>query len=299
MRILHVDSGRSMRGGQWQVLSLMNGLRERGHDVTLLARPDSPLFRNAGEWRCDVQPIGLLRLLRLQRQADLLHVHDAHSHSLAAIGNSRFVVSRRVAFPVRRSLLSRWKYTRAAHYIAISKFVKQTLLDAGIKPERITVVYDGVPPVPAEMPVQERAEIVAPDTDDAMKGSDLVRAAAALAGVPVRFSRTLAVDLPRAAAFLYISRSEGLGSAILLAMSAGAPVIASRVGGIPEIVEHERTGLLVENNPEQIAAALRHVLDDLPHAKLMAEAARAQVQARFSLDTMVSDTIRVYERIAG
>lgn len=299
MRILHVDSGRAMRGGQWQVLSLMNGLRERGHQVTLLARPNSPLFRSAGEWGCEVRPLGLIRLMRLHRASDLTHVHDAHSHTLAALGASPFIVSRRVAFPVHQSRLSRWKYARAAHYIAISEFVKGTLLDAGIKPENITVVYDGVPPMPAEMPVQERTEVVAPDTEDAMKGSDLVRAAASLAGVSVRFSRTLAVDLPRAAAFLYLSRSEGLGSAILLAMAAGVPVIASRVGGIPEIVQHERTGLLVENNTEQIAAALRSVLDDPNSAALLAEAAREQVEARFSIDAMVSNTVRVYERIAG
>ena len=43
MRILHLDSGREMRGGQWQVLRLHQGLTEAGLDSLLLARSDSPL----------------------------------------------------------------------------------------------------------------------------------------------------------------------------------------------------------------------------------------------------------------
>ena len=61
------------------------------------------------------------------------------------------------------------------------------------------------------------------------------------------------------ALFLYITHSEGLGSAVLLAMAAGVPVIASNVGGLPEIVEHERTGLLTENTAQAIANAIRRL----------------------------------------
>ena len=45
MRILHLDSGREMRGGQWQALRLMEGLAAAGVDQTLLARAGSPLFK--------------------------------------------------------------------------------------------------------------------------------------------------------------------------------------------------------------------------------------------------------------
>jgi Glycosyl transferases group 1/Glycosyltransferase Family 4 len=298
MRILHVDSGRVMRGGQWQVLSLINGLRERGHEPVLLARPDGPLFRNAREWGCDVRPVGLARLAGLARSSEVTHVHDAHSHTLAALAGRPFIVSRRVAFPPRRSPLSRWKYGRAAHYIAVSRFVAEVLAQAGLKPERITVVYDGVP-MPAAMPPMERTEILAPATHDPMKGADLLAAAAQIAQVGVRFSQTLAADLSSASAFVYISRAEGLGSAILMAMAAGVPVVASRVGGIPEIVDHERTGLLVDNEPREIARALRRLLDDRALAGTLARAARERVERDFPLDAMVTNTIRVYERIAG
>jgi len=98
--------------------------------------------------------------------------------------------------------------------------------------------------------------------------------------------------------FVYITESEGLGSAILLAMSAGVPVIASNVGGIPEIVEHERTGLLIENSPEAIASAVRRLHGDRALAQSLAAEARRTVEQRFSVDRMVADTLAVYEALA-
>ena len=63
-------------------------------------------------------------------------------------------------------------------------------------------------------------------------------------------------DLTEASLFIYITRAEGLGSAILLAMSAGVPVIASAVGGIPEAIRAGEDGLLVENDSAAIAGAI-------------------------------------------
>ena len=98
---------------------------------------------------------------------------------------------------------------------------------------------------------------------------------------------------------LFTSRdSEGLGSAVLLAMAAGVPVIASNVGGIPEIVEHERTGLLTENSSDAIAAAIRRLQEDRLLAQSLAAEARRRVEQRFSVDRMVTDTLAVYEALA-
>jgi hypothetical protein len=110
MRILHLDAGKEMRGGQWQALRLMEGLAAAGVESTLLARPGGPLFeaaRNRG-WR--VEPLGLARAMLLARRHDLVHAHDARAHTFGAIaGSGRLVVARRVAFPVG----SPWKYRRA------------------------------------------------------------------------------------------------------------------------------------------------------------------------------------------
>jgi glycosyltransferase involved in cell wall biosynthesis len=297
MRTLHIDTGREMRGGQWQVLYLLEGLAAAGHPATLLAQPGSPLYDMGLHEGLDVRPVGLAAVARLSRAVDLTHAHDARAHTLAALAaRSPRVVSRRVAFPVRRGLLSRWKYRRAAQFLAVSQCVRRTMVEAGVPAKRVSVVYDGVPLRPAS---PGGSWLLAPLTDDPRKGAALLREAAALADVEVRFSANLEEDLPRSAAFVYITHQEGLGSGVLLAMSAGVPVVASRVGGLPEVVEHARTGLLVENTPEAIATGLRRVLENRAEAQGLAACARRNVAERFSAEIMVRATLEVYARVLG
>src|SRR5690349_19057010 len=139
MRILQIDAGREMRGGQWQVLRLAEGLMAAGVETRLVAREDSPLFAAARERGLRV---GRLDLASLRENVDLAHVHDARSHALAAaLARAPVVVSRRVAFPIHTGLVSRWKYRQAGHFIAVSEFVRGRLVDAGIPAERTSVVY--------------------------------------------------------------------------------------------------------------------------------------------------------------
>jgi len=283
-----------MRGGQWQVVRLIEGLRAKGHANVLLARPHSPLFQEARKRDIEVRALNLLSVRQAGHDAAVTHAHDARSHTTAAFAApARLIVSRRVAFPVRRNLLSRWKYARASHYVAVSEFVRNRLLDAGIPPSRISIVYDGVP----MLPLSHGSEIVVPESQDPRKGMSLALAGVKRAGRDPLVSRDLEADLARAGMFVYITESEGLGSGILLAMSAGVPVIASNVGGISEIVEHERTGLLIENSPEAIAFAVRRLQDDPALAQSLAANARCIVNERFSVGRMVADTLAVYEAL--
>jgi hypothetical protein len=306
MRILHLDAGREMRGGQWQALRLMEGLAAAGVDQTLLARAGSPLFQAAlkaagnGAWR--VEPLGLARAAMLAGRHDLIHAHDARGHTIGAIaciaGRRPLVVSRRVAFAVAFKgafkVGSRWKYSRANHYLAVSEFVKSVLMAGGVPEERISVVYDGVP-------VLEQAQgpdVVAPaNAGDPRKGAPLAMEAARLAGVALKFSTGLERDLRRAAIFVYITHSEGLGSGALLAMSAGVPVVASRTGGLPEAIRHGENGLLVENAAESIAAAILTLMADGDLARRMGEAARRTVLEKFTVDHMLRRTLEVYSQV--
>jgi hypothetical protein len=295
--ILHIDSGVEMRGGQWQALYLMRGLAAAGHRVRLLAPAGSPMMEAALADGMDGRPIGIAALAGATAGIDLIHAHDARAHTLALLGGKPAVVSRRVAFPVRRGVGSRWKYGRAAHYIAVSRFVRQTLIDANIQPDRITVVYDGVPIETPPPKSQRRSGVVALDSDDPGKGKKILEQAAALANVAVHFSTNLTQDLPRAAVFVYITELEGLGSAALLAMAAGAPVLASRVGGLPEIVEDGVTGLLTSNDPQAIAKGIERLQADPALAARLSACARARVEREFSIGRMVNETVRVYERM--
>ena len=295
---LHIDTGREMRGGQWQVLYLLRGLAAKGQEARLLAPPGSDLLQAAIAQRLVARPLGLPALLSASYGVDLIHAHDARAHTLALLIGKPLIVSRRVAFPVRRGFPSRWKYRHATHFIAISEFVKRTLVERALDEARITVVHDGVP-IPAHSEGAHRQGILAIDSDDPGKGRSTIEKAAALAGVPIAFSKNLSRDLPEASAFLYITESEGLGSAALLAMAHGVPVIASAVGGLPEIVEDGKTGLLTSNRPAAIARQIQRLMNDRELARELAANARERVKQEFSSDRMTRGTMDVYENIGG
>ena len=297
MNIVHIDTGSEMRGGQWQALYLMRGLLLRGHRIRLLAPRGSPLFQAAKSQTMDIQPLRLDSLIGSLAGFDVLHAHDARAHTIGMLSPRPLVVSRRVAFPLGRTLGSRLKYQRAKHYIAVSEFVKSTLLEANVPADRISVVYDGVPIGPAPVRSEHRTTVLALDSGDPGKGKRIIEEAAERADVPVQFSDNLPRDLPEAALFVYITDLEGLGSAALLAMAAGAPVLASRVGGLPEIIEDGVSGLLTSNQPDAVAAQIVRLLSDRLFATRLATVARARVEQRFSIEHMVSDTIHVYEGV--
>ena len=286
-----------MRGGQWQALYLMRGLQAAGHRVRLLAPAGSPLLKSALSDGMDGRPFSIATLAGATAGIDMIHAHDARAHTLALLGAKPAVVSRRVAFPVRRGVGSRWKYGRAAHFIAVSRYVQQTLIHANIEPERITVVYDGVPIEAWPPKSKNRWPLIALDSEDPAKGREIVELASTLANIPVHFSNNLTRDLPDAKMFVYITELEGLGSAALLAMAAGTAVLTSRVGGLPEIVEDGVTGLLTSNDPHDVAKGIQRLLEDPALAARLSACARARVENEFSIVRMVNGTINVYERM--
>jgi glycosyltransferase involved in cell wall biosynthesis len=295
LRIVHVDTGRELRGGQRQVLLLLNGLRAAGEDCTLLARAHSPLLQSASEAGFAVHPAGLPSLYRYAKNADLLHAHDARAHTLAAIATrAPFVVSRRVAFPIKRSFLSQWKYRQASRFLAVSQFVAAELERAGVAKHKIDIVYDAVPAdvKPGEWLASQPAVALA--SHDPAKGRDLVEEASLLANLPVTYSNDLPTHLTRASMFLYITRAEGLGSAALLAMAMGIPVIASDTGGLPEALGFGEAGLLTPNDAPKIAAAMRRLREDSTLAQTLIERGKKRVSELFTAQRMVETTLASY-----
>jgi glycosyltransferase involved in cell wall biosynthesis len=297
LQIVHIDTGREMRGGQHQVLLLLKGLREAGHKSTLLARKRSPLWGAAEAEGFQVYAAGIREIWRHSRDADVVHAHDGRAHTMAALASRRkFVVSRRVAFPVRRALISKWKYQRAARFLAVSQFVARELEAAGIHKEKIDIVYDGVELLEAIQEWRAEYPAVALASRDPQKGRDLVARAAEMAGMRVVFSEDLGRDLRRASMFVYITRSEGLGSAALLAMNSGVPVVASCVGGLTEVLTNGVSGILVKNDAREIARAMRSIFDDPAFSHRLVGEARARIRERFTLDCLVRGTLLSYAR---
>jgi glycosyltransferase involved in cell wall biosynthesis len=94
------------------------------------------------------------------------------------------------------------------------------------------------------------------------------------------------------------TRTEGVPQALLQAFAVGVPVVASRIGGIPEVVTDGETGLLVESEAvPPLAAAIERVLEDPVGAAQRARAARALVEARFSHGRSVDRLLALYDEV--
>jgi glycosyltransferase involved in cell wall biosynthesis len=266
MRIVHIDCGREMGGGQWQVLRLLRGLRGYGCESILMSR--GRLGELAAEEGFPVEKVSWCI-----PAADLVHAHDARGHTVAALfARTPVIVARRVAFPVKQGWLSRWKYRRASHFIGVSQFVARMLMDAGVPAEKISIVHDGVPLLPLSLrdgPVLELA----------------------------KNTSHLEQDLLHARLLVYLSDAEGLGSGALLGMSAGVPVIASRVGGLPEVIEDGVNGILTSNDPAEVARSVARLEADREEAARLGANARLTIEERFTVERMVDDTMAVYRRI--
>ncbi len=171
-RILHVDSGRSWRGGQRQVFLLATGLRDLGYRTLIVAPTGSPLIRRAdragiptyrltlrGEW--DIRSARELRAVAREWNAGIVHAHDGRSHSIARLAllgkrKTRLVVSRRIASPPKQI---RFRYRRGVNaFIAVSNAVKAAMVAAGIPASVIEVIYPGIWAPVVERPRNLRRE---------------------------------------------------------------------------------------------------------------------------------------------
>ena len=97
--------------------------------------------------------------------------------------------------------------------------------------------------------------------------------------------------------FAFPSEFEGLGTALQAAMAAGLPSISTSRGALAEVVDRDRTALVVEPNGKEFAAAMLRLITDADLRKKLSEAGRHEVQERFSAERMVDGTIQVYEDV--
>lgn len=242
------------------------------------------------------------------------------------------VLSRRVVFPVRGSVGSRLLYALPIDRVAaISEAVKDALIRSGLDGGTIDVVPSGIelpPPLDPKSRAELRRSLNASDQDvvaitvaaladgkghrellDAMPpnltlwvaGDGPLRGALEAAARPLGgrvqflgFRADISSLLRAADCFVLATRSEGLGSSILEAMAAGLPVVATRVGGIPEIVAEGRTGILVApDDPTGLANALARMAGDRGLREEMGRGAEERA-ASFSADRTADGTDRVY-----
>jgi glycosyltransferase involved in cell wall biosynthesis len=349
--IVHVASGREWRGGQRQVWLLARQLGRLGADQVVVTGGDSELARRLkasgvrvrpATWRIGLDPRVPWPILdELRRGPAILHAHDAHALSLAAlcaaVTGMPLVVTRRVVFPLRQRFL--WR--RARRIIAISNAVREALLAQGLEPERVIVIpsavdLDGLSTGPSEnirhrlglpgngqvavslgalTPEKDQFTLIAaaarlvrdlPDLHWVLVGDGPLRprleAQIEEQGLQSHFRLVSQMADPEqalAGADLYVlsSTSEGLGSSALAAMALGIPVVATRVGGIPDLLGSGR-GIMVEpQNPAALADAVRRVLTDSELRREVIRRARQELP-RYSMGAMAERVLSVYRSCA-
>jgi L-malate glycosyltransferase len=172
VRVLHIDTERGWRGGERQTLWLARELERLGHPSVIAARAGEPLAGRAAELglrvhhcdpasELDVASAFALRREIARARIDVVHAHTAHAVALGALATLwtrvPLVVARRVDFPLRSNIGTRWKYGRAAAIIAISQAVAAVLERSGVASDRINVIPDGtdlhrvIEPAPASV----------------------------------------------------------------------------------------------------------------------------------------------------
>jgi glycosyltransferase involved in cell wall biosynthesis len=159
---LHIDTARTWRGGQSQVLYTVQGLRAIGQRAVLVAHPEGELLRRMSEGhdliplapRNEVDLTAAWRLSRILKQLrpPVIHAHDPHAVSMAATALAMvtlpappaLIASRRVEFRIAHNSFSRWKYSQVDCFIANSGAIRDRLVADGIPRAKTTVVNEGV-----------------------------------------------------------------------------------------------------------------------------------------------------------
>ncbi|WP_457677508.1 glycosyltransferase family 4 protein [Thermovibrio sp.] len=144
MKILHLDLQKGWRGGQQQLFYLLKGLRERGIEQAVACPVKSELYKRCKEEGFKVVPFkgnrssDLFRLAVAGKDFDLIHCHCSKAHTVATLSKKfhkrPIVYTRRVDYPLKRSRLTKLKFSLTDKVVAISGAVKEVLIESvGVK----------------------------------------------------------------------------------------------------------------------------------------------------------------------
>ncbi len=342
MKVLQVASSLLDWGGIERYVSYLDkGLTDRGHEVTVVCPPNSPLaersssqrqFRNKSQFsfRTYSQYLKIGREL----QPDIAHIHFSPDFVMPAMAlrkacAAKIIMTRHLVLPWSPAKVKRY-IKLFDHIIPVSQAVEKKLADSGIPIEMMTVAKAGVPPPSvAGIPCLEptlRVGSFGRLVEE--KGVDvLLRAVASVPGVraeiygngPAEDSlKSLANELEVSDRVTFHGFIPDIANAmnkvhlvcvpsvwdeafpysILEAMAMAKPVVASAVGGLPEVVQDQVTGRLFERgNDKQLAAILREMSGSLDNLVTMGEKGREVQQAEYTISRMAERIEAVYRSV--
>lgn len=349
LNILIVSSTKAFGGMENQTVNLVRALSARGHSVVLGAPAGSLVYEKARQSGVQVEDISFANagdLLAVFKMAKAVRRHKT-DFIVATMGKeywpvalgAKKILGRKVIF--MRHMADRLKGHTAwlvrhvvDKVVAVSGFVRQGLMEAGIPPEKISVVYNGIDTDRFFLTGQERQKARAEfhfSPEDVVVGSagalnegkglfvllkaagklkktrpgmnvkllmvgegpgrEELQAEAARLGVTAVFpGRRLDMQRMYGAMDIFTFPSvcrETFGMVVIEAMAAGLPVVASRVGGVPEVVKDGENGLLVPpGDPQALALAITRLVQDTGLSERLAQNGRKTVEGSFSSGAM-------------
>ncbi|MDP4687887.1 MAG: glycosyltransferase family 4 protein [Salibacteraceae bacterium] len=358
MRILHISSPKTWRGGEQQLLYLAEELKALGFHQVIMCPFNSAVHKYCLKKHINhvtyfkgfsANPMVGFRVSQICRKEkiDMIHVHDSHAHNFAILSavltqmELPIIVSRRVDFAVKDTGMSAYKYNhpQIAKIICVSNAIKEIMEPSIQDKSMLTVVHSGVDlqkfskykvtnklrkefEVPDDYMLIGNVAALAPHKDyftfirtaKRLVTSGLKAKFFAIGDGPMRkevmeaiaaegmkehiyltgFRDDIIDVLPELDLFLITSETEGLGTSILDALCAKVPVVATKAGGIIEIIEHEKNGLLADVADDETLAkqVLRLIHDETQKAEFVS--AGLEKIKQFSKAETARKTIEVY-----
>lgn len=363
IKILHIDTEKTWRGGENQLRLLIVGSQSSAQHF-IAAHLDSEAAKRM-KTAATVVPIntrtpwGMLksayRLAQYCRQNEIsiIDCHSSRSHSLGLAVKKfnpkvKLVVHRRVDFSPSKNYWSRRKYTsgQVDQFIAISDEISRILIDYGVDSQKVTTVHSGVDPAPfrnvnarqakeeifSQLSISEDKILIAnvayhteqKGMETLIQGLEILKSkcqnfVCVLAGeghlTPklkemtaqaalqdhVKFlgiRHDIAEILAAADIFALPSNKEGLGTSILDALFSHCAVAASRVGGIPEMIIDQRTGLLSDvGDFHKLAENLYQLIEDPVKRRELSSEGLKHIESKFTQEAMVQGNLRTYKSL--
>lgn len=361
IKVLHLSSEKSWRGGEQQIAYLIEELNTLGVHNYIACRKNSSFEKYCKEKKWDHYslnfnpPFDIYTAYQIGRickndQIDILHMHTSYGHTLGMLSSlfgcsARLILSRRVDNPIRKNWFTSWKYNHQhiEKILTVSDAIQDILKSRLKDRSKIITVHSGINISKFNGKTIGRYlknryhlnndTILIGNTSALSDHKDyptflMVARYIISLGINARFFiigtgelkeviqkmitdqqleeyvimtgflNNLATVLPELDIFLMTSKTEGLGTSILDAFASRVPVVATRAGGIPEMVIHEKTGLLSPvKDYKDLGENILRILNDPDLKKKLTTNARKMVLENFSRERTAARTLSIYQEI--
>jgi glycosyltransferase involved in cell wall biosynthesis len=358
-KILHTEWSEGFGGQEMRILLEIHQHLKQGHEVFLLAPPESPLLKAAKNQGMDVIPLKIrhtfdlqalwrIKKIILEKEIEILHTHSSVDSWVASLagkwaGVPLLVRTRHISVPARTHRFNK-VYSLPDAVITTGEHIRRNLMEGyHLSADRVFSIPTGVdtdrfyprPPEPllkkrlglpegslvvslaAVLRAQKRHELVIAAAPAVLQKYPQTRFLFVGEGprrnlIAEELKRTQMApfflmtgyreDLPELLSITDVgvvsSQAEGIPQALLQTMAMAKPMVATRVGGIPDIIRDGVNGLLIPpEDPQALAGALLTLLDDRAYAVRLGKKAQELIREKYSADQMAEEVSQVYRKM--